>query len=478
MSPDDASVPGLFDALPTGLFAPLAAKNRRRYWRLLVTLYEQFFGPDAELPPPTGVERRSLIVLIERLLETDDPWEAESGADLGSPINVRANLYFDYFARSGWFREERVGQARAISMPPAVNRFMGELLAFIERGPLVVGAKMRSIESALQRALNGDRPGEDLDEAAQQARALLSSVSAIGLRVREVMREMSAAPTTALVLRQVFSDYIAKVYMADYADLTGADHPLARRAAVLGLAQDLAYGPRREAIVEWHMARGARGDRARAEERAQRTFRRILDLDRLQDFLERLEDDLRRMNRRMLALIDYRLRAPDQFDVRIRRAVDGVLQSGSLDLSVPAGPGQLLSGGLLYQRRKAREPIPREPIRLRQLTPEQEALRRLKNVALEARMVRPHELQAYLARELGDRPHVRAAELRIGSIKDLRAVQTLATLALQSRSPREKRRRDAFAGVLRGYTFVPDLSSPIRTEYFEMPNFRILRSGS
>lgn len=478
MPSEVAAVPGLFDALPSGLFAPLAARNRTHYWRLLVMLYEQFFGPDADLPPPAGFERRELIVVIERLLEADDPWETESGAAFDSPANVRANFYFDYFSKSGWFREELVGLARVVSMPPAVNRFMGELLVFIEQGPLVVGAKMRSIESALQRALTGDRPGEDLDEAAQQARILMTSVSAIGLRVREVMREMNAAPSTAQVLRQVFSDYIAKVYMADYADLTGTDHPLARRAAVLSLAHDLAYGPRREAIVQWHLARSARGDRARAEERAQRTFRRVLDLDRLQDFLERLEDDLRRMNRRMLALIDYRLRAPDYFDVRVRRAIDGVLQAPTLDLGVPAGPGQLLSDGLLFQRRKARAPIPREPIRLRQLTPEQEARRRLKNQALEARMVRPHELQAYLERELGNRPHVRAADLSIQSIKDLRAVQSLATLALQARTPRERRRRDPFAGFLRGYALVPDTGAPIQTEHFEMPNFRLMRSGT
>jgi hypothetical protein len=478
VSSDRSAVPGLFDALPSGLFAPLAAKNRKHYWRLLVMLYEQFFGPDAELPPPTGIERRELIVLLERLLQTDDPWEAETGAELDSPTNIRANLYFDYFTKTGWFREELVGLARVVAMPPAVNRFMGELIAFIEQGPLVVGAKMRSIESALQRALTGERPGEDLDEAAQQARALLSSVSAIGLRVREVMRELNAAPSTAQVLRQVFEDYIAKVYMADYAELAGADHPLARRAAVLGLASELAYGPRREAVVQWHMARSARGDRARAEERAQRSLRRVLDLDRLQDFLDRLEDDLRRMNRRMLALIDYRLRAPDHFDVRVRRAVEGVVHTDSLALGVPAGPGQLLSPDLLYQRRKARAPIPREPIRLRRLTPEQEARRRLKNQAEQARMMRPHELQAYIVRALGERPHVRASDLPVESIKDLRAVQTLASLALQARTPREKQRRALFAGLLRGYTLVPDPGPSIETEYLDMPNFRLLRSGT
>lgn len=92
-------------------------------------------------------------------------------------------------------------------------------------------------------------------------------------------------------------------------------------------------------------------------------------------------------------------------------------------------------------------------------------------------MVRPHELQAFLERELVGRPHARAHELRITSIKDLRAVQTLATLALRACTPPDKRRRDLFDGYLRGFALVPDPGAPIQTDHFEMPNFRVMRSA-
>lgn len=52
--------PPLFAVLPAGLFAPLAAANRERYWELLYRLFEQFFGPDAPLPPSIGFQRREL----------------------------------------------------------------------------------------------------------------------------------------------------------------------------------------------------------------------------------------------------------------------------------------------------------------------------------------------------------------------------------------------------------------------------------
>lgn len=40
------------------------------------------------------------------------------------------------------------------------------------------------------------------------------------------MRGLSAAPTTAAVMRQIFADYIGQVYIAGYADLTGGVDPL------------------------------------------------------------------------------------------------------------------------------------------------------------------------------------------------------------------------------------------------------------
>lgn len=467
-----ASDLALFDVLPSGLFRPLASRNRTHYWRLIQRLYADFFGPEADLPPPNGYEHREITRSIEAWLEGHDPWEAEDGIPRDSPPGVRANLYLDTLVRAGWVTQERLGMAQIISMPTVVAQYLGHLLAFLERGPLPVGAKMRSIESALQRVLSGPQPADDLEVAASQARELVASVSSLGVRVRELMRGLSAAPTTAAVMRQIFSDYIGQIYMADYADLTGVDHPLARKSAVMALSFEIESGDRREPVIQSYVQRRTGGDRAAAEAAVARALRRVQDLDRLQDFLDRLEDDLRRMNRRMLALIDYRLRAPDHFDVRIRRAIDGAKTEDAVLPGVPAGSGQLLSSDLLYRPRQRRAPIPRTADRRRQLTPEQEALRRLQRRAVEARMVRPSDVARYLDQALGIDRVMAASELPVTSIKDLCVLQSLTTLTLQVRT--SAKTKGPTMAPLSGFTLTP-IPGRVQGRFLSFPAFRIGR---
>src|SRR3546814_18670074 len=112
---------------------------------------------------------------------------------------------------------------------------------------------MRSIVGALSKVLDPGHPspGDDLDLAANQARELVTTMSAIGLRVRNVMRELTAQVTTAEAMRKIFEDYIGKLYMTDYAELAGSDHPLARKSHVLELARDMARSEERRGGKEW-----------------------------------------------------------------------------------------------------------------------------------------------------------------------------------------------------------------------------------
>lgn len=468
--------PPLFDVLPRNLFGPLASTNRNRYWQLLCLLYGRFFGAEADLPPAAGWNRRDLLVVIEQLLDDDDPWEMEDGDSPNTPVNVRAHNYFRRLAEAGWLVEERVGLAVVVSMPTVVSRLMETLHAFIEFTPPAVGAKMRSIESALERVLTSSQPGAELDEAALQARQLVGAMGAMGLRVRELMRGLTAQVTTAHALRRIFDDYIADIYMADYAQLAGADHPLARKSAVLSLVNDIALSDQRERLIGWYAEHRAGGHRGQAEEHFERTIRRIKDLHRLQDFLDRLEDDLRRMNRRMLALIDYRLHAPSHLDTRIKRAIEGVKHSGpQIDMAAPIGVGQLLSGDLLYKPRSRRPPIPVQADRLRQITPEQEARMRLRLQALAARRVQSLDIYAYLHRTMGSSLQVLASDLPIHSIKDFRVVQTLASMALAAASTARNGKGNGVVGKLPRYAFRTASGRQINNGYFTMPDFYITK---
>lgn len=79
----------LFSVVPDGLFGPLASSNREHYWLLLCRLFDEFFGPDAPLPPSLGFQRREITSAIERYLLTDDPWESEDGARISQTATTK-----------------------------------------------------------------------------------------------------------------------------------------------------------------------------------------------------------------------------------------------------------------------------------------------------------------------------------------------------------------------------------------------------
>lgn len=474
-----AAPPPLFDVLPKDLFSPLASQNREHYWLLLGMLHARYFGPDADLPPAHGWDRRELVASIVLLLDNNDPWELEAGESAATPLAIRAATYLNRLITSGWLFEEKSGGITVCSMPTSVLRFMEALYAFVEFTPNAVGAKMRSIEGALRRAFDSPQPGDDLDEAASQAKALVSSLGTMGLRVREVMRALNAEVKTADALRQIFGEYITKVYMVDYSDFASGDHPLAHKASVLALAEELSMPDHIERLSRWYADNRKGGNVESARTHLDRALRKITALNRLQDFIEQLEADLRRMNRRMLALIDYRLQSPSHLQKRLQRAVDGVVQSDASTIPIPSGPGQLLSGDMLYKPRKRLPPIPRSSDSLQRMSPEAEARMRLGRLAREARQVQPRDVRVYLQRVMGSEHQVRASTLPIKSIKDFRVVQTLGSMAQAATTIRKSRKgATGVLGKLPSYAFsAAGAGERLNADLLDMPDFYITKVG-
>lgn len=442
--------PPLFVVLPAGLFGPLAGANRERYWELLCRLFDEFFGPDAPLPPSIGFQRREITAAIERYLLTDDPWESEEGDVPGASLQDRANAIHERFRSTGWLRQERVGAREMVSMMPLVSQFLSTLVEFAEHGPTFVSAKVRSIELQLQQVVEGKAFGDALDEAADQARRLLVSLSSMSLKVRDLMPELSRSETTAQFARQWFERYVSSFFVGDYADLHKAEHPLARRSAILSMARQIDDSPLHEAMLAWYREHLTGGDAERAELRLQRSLRRLHELDRIDEYLGRLDEDIRQANRRALAFLDYRLRAPDKLDVLLRRACRGVLQAPKGVLRLPVAPGALMDDMQLRPPRRRPQPIPRSANTMQQPTPEQLArlglLRRMKR----ARLVTPEDMARYLARHLPPDGGIDSTQLAITSIEDLRVYQTLLTLALRSHRFGGLRRDDPLGRLLRG----------------------------
>lgn len=472
---ESAPPPSLFSLVPDGLFGPLASPNRLHYWRLLCRLFTEFFGPDAPMPPSIGFQRREITSAIERYLLTDDPWVDDDGEAPDAPLGVRANGIYERFRAAGWLRQERVGAREMVSMTHVVAQLLTVLIDFSERGPTFLGAKVRSIELQLRQVVDGKAGADTLDEAADQARHLLSYVAAISVQVRDLMPELSKAETTAQFARQLFERYVGELFVGDYAELHNADHPLARRTSILTMVREIEHSPRREQLVEWYQQRITAGDRARAEQRLHRSLRRLHEIDRIDEYLGRLDDDIRQANRRALAFLDYRLRAPDQLDILLRRACQGVLTAPEEALRLPVAPGPLMDEQRLRQPQQRQRPIPRTANTTREPTPEQLARLNLLRQMKRVRLVMPEDLARYVGRHLAEHDTVDSQALQIATIEDFRAYQTLITLALRSHRSGGLRRDDPMHRLLRGFRIELKDGEHTVNDHLQSPRFVLHR---
>ena len=475
----EKGIPPLFSLVPAGLFGPLASPNREHHWLLLCRLFDEFFGPDAPMPPSHGFPRREITAAIERYLLTDDPWEDEDGDTPDTPLNVRANTIHERFRAAGWLRQERIGAREMVSMTPLVSQLLSTLIEFSEHGPTFVSAKVRSIELQMQQVVDGRAGGDALDEAADQARRLLVSLSSMSLTVRDLMPELSRAETTAQFARQWFERYVAQFFIGDYAELHKGDHPLARRSSILAMTQQVESTRLRERVLGWYREHLAGADADRAEQRLLRSLRRLRELERIDEYLGRLDDDIRQANRRALAFLDYRLRAPDKLDVLLRRACRGALHAPADALRLPVAPAALMDESRLRPPRQKPVPIPRSANTVQAPTPEQLArlalLRRMKR----ARLVTPEDMARYVGRHLAHDGLVDSAALGVASIEDLRAYQTLLTLALRSHRIGGLRRDDPLGRLLRGFRVeLLDTGEAHDNGWLRAPRFLVRRVGA
>ncbi|MGP1665245.1 MAG: Wadjet anti-phage system protein JetA family protein, partial [Rhodanobacter sp.] len=275
---------------------------------------------------------------------------------------------------------------------------------------------------------------------------------------------------------QWFERYVSSFFVGDYADLHKAEHPLARRSAILSMARQIEDSALHQTMLGWYREHLTGGDAERAELRLQRSLRRLHELDRIDEYLGRLDEDIRQANRRALAFLDYRLRAPDKLDVLLRRACRGVLQAPEQALRLPVAPGALMDDAQLRPPRRKPQPIPRSANAVQQPTPEQLArlglLRRIKR----ARLVTPEDMARYVARHLPAEGGIDSAQLAIASIEDLRAYQTLLTLALRSHRIGGLRREDPLGRLLRGFRVeLLDAGDAGDNGYLSAPRFAIHR---
>ena len=437
----------LFERLPDRLFAPLSSANRHRYWAILCRLHQNRFGPDAPLPPSQGFTVREIVQEVEDELLTQDIWEIEEGYSLETPINIRALQVFHRFVEAGWLRLEKFGVEKRVTMRPTVNQFLTLLVSFAETGPIFLSGKIRSIDLNIQQVIEGKADGDTLSETAEQARHLLEHVRNTGTNIRDIMESLNTETTTAEYVRRFFSDYIEQVFIGDYRELRTKEHPLSRRQQVIHAVEELSSSDlHRTRLISWYEIKRCAGDRNKAEILFEKDIHRLLELNRIDDYLDRLDDEIRRANRRALAYLDYRLRSLRPVGHLVKQAIATALADNLPAVSDPFPPGDMISGDRLAEPRKVTERAPPSNLRRQRPSEAQIARAHLMLRAREARSVTPPKLADFVVGRLAGADQMGSDSLALATISDIRAYQALAGLGLAMSS--DSRRLQLFATAM------------------------------
>lgn len=441
----------LFKRLPDRLFAPLASINRHRYWTLLCHLHERRFGPDAPLPPSRGFPARVIIQDIVDALELQEAWDDEDSCVLETLVEQRAATIFNRFNDCGWFRIDNPRFGKNVTMQPAVSQFLTMLVSFAETGPVFVSGKIRSIDANLQMVIDGKASGDSLAEAAEQARNLLEHVRNTGTNIRDIMESLHQDITTSQYVQRFFSDYIERVFIGDYRELRTREHPLSKRGQILARIEDIREsGEQRKRLIAWYEAKRSPGDPKKAERLFERDIYRLSELQRIDEYLDRLDDEIRRANKRALAFLDYRLRSLMPTDHMVKLAIKSLLECGDSSMADPFAPSEMISEDRLAEPRKAVERAAPSSLRKNVVSDEQIARSRVMLRARSNRTVTPLGLSTYAKNQLNGKDVISNEDLKISGISDVRMYQTLSTLSLQMSAKSRKMRMDALA-LTRGF---------------------------
>ena len=429
VAPVTSGPSSLFDHLPERIFSPLASANRLQYWRLMRHLYRRRFGDEAPPIPSEGFTRNELARDVQDFLAAGGDWEDEEGDEPATPIDIRAQMILTRLIESGWLRVDRYGIDKRLSMDHKVSSFLTLLVEFAEAGPVFLGGKIRSIEANVQGALNQGH-GDQLNEAASQVRKLLDHVRNTGTNVRDVMERLTPELTTREFIRRFFTEFVSRIFIGDYRELRTTEHPLARRSDILEAVERIHDTPAlRARVIAWYRDQRCAGDAAQAEALLRRDFDRLRDLYRIDEYLQRLDREVTRANKRALAFMDYRMRAARPLDALIERAIAATLTAGDeMRAPLPSGP---MVGEMLLRMPKARkERPPASSLRKSVPTDEQIARARLMRRIQDARDVGPMKLAAHAHALCGEDREVASADITPLTTFELFAYQRMLDLAL------------------------------------------------
>lgn len=465
----------LFDKLPDRIFGPLAAPNRRSHWRVICRLYSDYFGPSVSAPPIDGYPFRTIQVAVEDELSQIDDWLPEDGDAPDTPLAIRANQLIKMLAGAGWLALTARGAREYVSMRTETLTFAGVLISYAQSEPVFFSAKVRSIKSLLQAVHTGEGDGDQLNEAASQSRLLIEHIRHMIGAVAALESTFREAKTTADFVRTFFQDFIETHFIGDYRELRTHEHPLAERNQIVEMAEDLSsLDNHRDRLLAWYRDKRANGSLDKAMLLFSRDIGRLLDFNRIDEFLLRLDEEVRRVNQRALATLDYRLRSTQHLDYLLRWATRAVLSTPQALASTPFAPGDMVAPDRMATPMRRHSEHQAAPLRQIVVSDEELAKANLRLRAREARTMTAPELAGFVRRQLGDAESTYGKDLSLSTIKDVRALQVLMALASAS-SLKSSKIDQASLAMTRGFRVRQIVGEPLITPFLTGTSFRIER---
>lgn len=481
-------IANLFDRVPERVFRPLGAVDHtRRNWLLLSHLYNDFFAPEADPPDGEGWTQKRVTASIERFLQR---WDDEHGADpeeLGTPLNVRAHGALKMLTESEWLSVDRVGFTQFIIMRPTVQGLFELLKNFAEQGPEFIGGRVQSIRNNLvQVQADPEANAAVFQLAAKECSALLRMLNTTRMRVREASDYLRQQNTTHIFLERFFGEYISSLYIGDYSDLFSKNHPLTSRWEIIDLVSQISEETEsRGKLRAWYR----KNLRCRNDEEADYLIdadtSRVLALREVDRLLTRLKDAVTRANDQALGYLEYKVRSQGNFDLWIDQTLDALVRAADSqkeeDLLIAMGwsQGRLLSEAALklptVKPRKRKGAV----IQKRQLSPEAQARRLVRQIMKGNREVSEAKILAYIDRHLPSGGVIESGSLVVESINDLCVLAAFSRLGLVAeRALRNEKKglvRDKLYRELGRYIEIELTGERFENQYLEAPSVRIRR---
>lgn len=468
----------LFKLLPDKIFTPLASTNRRRYWSVLCAVYKYKFGPDAPIQPIYGYLISDIHRFIENHIKYDEAWEDEGDDNSETPLNVRANSIFNRLSDAGWFSVEKHIMDKVVTMRPSVGQFLNALINFAENGPVFVSGKIRSIANLIEQLEVSKATGDSLREAAEQSRNLIQHIQNTSMNVRELIDSLNPTIPTSQYVRSFFQDYIEQYFIGDYKDLKTQDHPLTKRRQIIEAIESISTNTEQHsALMDWYSQHLTKGNYEQAAVLLDRDFSRIRELNRIEDFLNRLDEELRRANRKALAVLTYKIKSKRPLDDVIELAIKNMISFNTNNIQTSFSSGQLMSGARLYEPRLNIEKKKPEPLRKKMVSFREIAISRLSQKARESRSVSAIKLTNYVDKNLSDKEFVVNDELLIQSIEDIRAYQTLQVISMAESTKSINLKRESKM-MARTFNVLPTGNIEIKHLYISGKSFSLSRRRS